>query len=543
MKYVLTIILSLNFLVVSHAQSLGKATIEINGVIYNHVDHTQVPNPVSGLLVFDTIDNEFWYYDGTNWNLLNATGLDGINCWDLNGNGVKDPGEDTNGDGAVSALDCQGVIGQTGPQGATGIQGAQGVQGANGPQGPAGVDGIDCWDLNGNGTWDLGEDKNEDGVHNALDCQGAVGQTGAQGVQGVQGLQGVQGATGYQGVQGATGPQGPSGADGISCWDTNGNGIWEGTEDTNGDGVFDPLDCQGVIGQTGPQGATGIQGAQGVQGPAGVDGIDCWDTNGNGVNDSAEDTNGDGTYNAADCQGDSELPQSPNPGEMNYWNGTAWVSIPKGVDGQTLTQCDCIPTWTSGGICPPPPSVTSATGRIWMDRNLGASQVAASSTDAASYGDLYQWGRGTDGHQIRTSAITTTLSSTDQPGHGDFIATSSTPGDWRSPQNDNLWQSVSGVNNPCPSGYRLPTLTEWDSERLSWTANSSVGAYGSPLKLPLTGHRSWYDGSFFSVGSVGYYWSSSVTGNNSNSLIFHSGSASMNTSSRRNGFSVRCIKD
>ena len=56
-----------------------------------------------------------------------------------------------------------------------------------------------------------------------------------------------------------------------------------------------------------------------------------------------------------------------------------------------------------------------------MDRNLGASQVATSSDDAASYGDLYQWGRGTDGHQIRTSATTTTLSSADVPGHGNFI--------------------------------------------------------------------------------------------------------------------------
>jgi hypothetical protein len=29
------------------------------------------------------------------------------------------------------------------------------------------------------------------------------------------------------------------------------------------------------------------------------------------------------------------------------------------------------------------------TGRIWMDRNLGATQVATSSTDAASYGHLF----------------------------------------------------------------------------------------------------------------------------------------------------------
>ncbi len=37
-------------------------------------------------------------------------------------------------------------------------------------------------------------------------------------------------------------------------------------------------------------------------------------------------------------------------------------------------------------------AVSSATGKIWMDRNLGASQVAISSNDAAAYGDWYQWG-------------------------------------------------------------------------------------------------------------------------------------------------------
>lgn len=33
------------------------------------------------------------------------------------------------------------------------------------------------------------------------------------------------------------------------------------------------------------------------------------------------------------------------------------------------------------------------TGKTWMDRNLGASQAATSSTDDLAYGDLYQWGR------------------------------------------------------------------------------------------------------------------------------------------------------
>ena len=49
------------------------------------------------------------------------------------------------------------------------------------------------------------------------------------------------------------------------------------------------------------------------------------------------------------------------------------------------------------------PTVTSATGKVWMDRNLGAAQVATSATDEAAYGDLYQWGRPEDGHEKRTA--------------------------------------------------------------------------------------------------------------------------------------------
>ncbi|NDB36338.1 MAG: hypothetical protein EB023_13595, partial [Flavobacteriia bacterium] len=109
------------------------------------------------------------------------------------------------------------------------------------------------------------------------------------------------------------------------------------------------------------------------------------------------------------------------------------------------------------------------TGVTWMDRNLGATQVATSSTDQNAYGDLYQWGRRTDGHQCRTSPTTGTLSSVDQPAHGSFILAPNAPYDWRSPQNANLWQGVNGVNNPCPSGYRLPTETELNNERLSWS--------------------------------------------------------------------------
>ena len=230
------------------------------------------------------------------------------------------------------------------------------------------------------------------------------------------------------------------------------------------------------------------------------------------------------------------------PGQIMYWTASGWALIPPGSTGQVLTIVNGVPTWLGTGAGTND-VFNPATGKIWMDRNLGATRVATTSTDANAYGHLYQWGRGTDGHQSRTSGTTSTLSSSNTPGHGNFITVTTSPHDWRSPQNTNLWQGVSGVNNPCPAGYRLPTDAEWNAERLSWSSNNSAGAFATPLKLPVAGVRYSSNGSLYDVGSCGYYWSSSVEGTRSRALYFYSSSAGVNSDSRANGFSVRCLKD
>jgi hypothetical protein len=212
-------------------------------------------------------------------------------------------------------------------------------------------------------------------------------------------------------------------------------------------------------------------------------------------------------------------------GEPQFYNGASWVNM------------------LGGAITVATPAVTSSTGKIWMDRNLGATQVATGSADVASYGDLYQWGRLADGHQIRTSGTTATLSSTDVPGNGYFITVNSGNYDWRSPQNNNLWQGVNGTNNPCPTGYRLPTETELNAERLIWISNDAAGAFDSVLKLPMAGSRRRSNGSLSGVGSNGLYWFSTVFGTNAGLLYFDSGFASMYTNYIANGFAVRCLKD
>ena len=98
-------------------------------------------------------------------------------------------------------------------------------------------------------------------------------------------------------------------------------------------GTPGPAGPQGPAGPTGPQGPIGLTGAAstvaGPAGPAGPQGI--------------AGTNGTGTF-----------PSGTVAGEMNYWNGTAWVTVPPalslpGNEALTLSFCNGVPTW---GPCP-----------------------------------------------------------------------------------------------------------------------------------------------------------------------------------------------
>jgi uncharacterized protein (TIGR02145 family) len=210
------------------------------------------------------------------------------------------------------------------------------------------------------------------------------------------------------------------------------------------------------------------------------------------------------------------------------------------VDFTTLTSSG---TWSRDNTTAVVEVTNPATGRVWMDRNLGATQAATSFNDTQAYGHLYQWGRAADGHQNRNSTTTTIIVNSSTPGHGNFILNPNSPWDWRIPQDNSLWQGANGTNNPCPVGFRIPTDAEWNAERLSWSSNNRAGAIASPLKLPIAGPRNHSNGSTSNLGSYGYYWSSSIDGSSSLSLLFASGNAFMSGNVRASGASVRCIKN
>ncbi len=197
--------------------------------------------------------------------------------------------------------------------------------------------------------------------------------------------------------------------------------------------------------------------------------------------------------------------------------------------------------------CTAPDEVLSQ-GQCWMDRNLGALRVAQSSTDSLAYGDYYQWGRLGDGHQYPTSSLNGFNSANDVPRHSDFILETLSPFDWRDPQNNNLWQGLNGINNPCPQGFRLPTQAEWDIELRSWNTYGPNGAFASPLKLVLAGYRSRSSGAVELENINGFYWSSTVDIINNYNYTIILRIVSDNTlfsdwQSRAYGMSVRCIKN
>jgi uncharacterized protein (TIGR02145 family) len=227
-------------------------------------------------------------------------------------------------------------------------------------------------------------------------------------------------------------------------------------------------------------------------------------------------------------------------GQPQFYNGTSWVNMV----GGTAEAVDI-------------PSVTSLTGNIWMDRNLGATQVATSSTDAASYGDLYQWGKVqafTSAYDTATN-LTAPVNNTTEAG-AFFVEAPSAPNDWLTTVttsqevNNTRWNSGTEgapvkvtANDPCPSGFRVPTETELNAERLTFSSNNAAGAFASKLKLPVAGFRLNKTGALVLVGHSGYYWSSMVSGTDARRLLLNNGSAGMGINSRGFGCSVRCIKE
>jgi uncharacterized protein (TIGR02145 family) len=188
----------------------------------------------------------------------------------------------------------------------------------------------------------------------------------------------------------------------------------------------------------------------------------------------------------------------------------------------------------------------SINGKLWSQANLGASRVATSSTDANSYGFKYQWGRASDGHQFPTSGTTSTYSDGPSPSHGSFILSTLQNGNWMN-QNPSTtsWAGTTAINNPCPSGWRIPTRAEWvyiiDNTSGGFNAGSAWST-SLGIKLPSSQQRMRNNGSLSSSNNHGYWLNNSSSGG---VQMIHFGDSSWGEGNDAGayGAAVRCIQD
>ena len=121
------------------------------------------------------------------------------------------------------------------------------------------------------------------------------------------------------------------------------------------------------------------------------------------------------------------------------------------------------------------------------------------------------------------------------------------------------WYAVNDPRGLAPNGYHIPTDAEWtqlsdylgDGEAgtkmkstSGWVENGN-GTNSSGFSGLPGGIRNG-DGAFYYVGEYGYWWSSTEYSTNDawcRGLLYDYGYVDRFTNSKKNGFSVRCLRD
>ena len=289
-------------------------------------------------------------------------------------------------DGKDGTNGLNGAPGAKGDKGDAGADGINGTPGAKGDKGDAGTDGI-------NGTSGAKGEKGDagaDGTNGATGAKGDKGDAGTDGLNGATGVKGDKGDTGADGIYGAPGAKGDKGDAGANG--TNGTNGTSGAKGDKGDTGADGTDglngapgAKGDKGDAGADGTNGATGAKGDKGDAGTDGI-----------------NGQSAYQLAVAKGfvgleeewiaslkgasgaQGTFPSGTTSGEIKYWDGSSWVSLIPGNQGQGLSFCDGFPTWTTNGICPGKITALNCAG-VSMNGSLTNGVVASNVSFVITY--------------------------------------------------------------------------------------------------------------------------------------------------------------
>ena len=165
--------------------------------------------------------------------------------------------------------------------------------------------------------------------------------------------------------------------------------------------------------------------------------------------------------------------------------------------------------------------VSPKTGRVWLDRNIGASEVCIGNNNKKCTGTYMKWG------QVNIFDSTRSIRIQDTSNVGYAIVPDWMPEDKDGTIRTELWNKTDG-SGICPIGFRVPTLDEYKAEM---TDNQIIKS----LKLPNT--LIWSNTVGPDINAWGYYPAAyTIKINNENIEI-------VNLSRGGNTSNVRCVRD
>lgn len=220
-------------------------------------------------------------------------------------------------------------------------------------------------------------------------------------------------------------------------------------------------------------------------------------------------------------------------------------------------------------------------GTVWMDRNLGASMDALSS----SFGLMYQWGRkdpfpgpyNNNGDLVPTTGTFEKVeASADGSGQVSytnknpmsFITTSVDDSKWCYREGEENWtklwqEATKTIYDPCPPGWKVPSNTWKNAAGKDTSTNGRVRSYGGTildyvadlgadlagmgirqLTYPAAGFYG-YKGNFYATAEKAIVWSCTLTSDSKAYQLYADliQAKFLSTNSLNGARSVRCVKD
>jgi uncharacterized protein (TIGR02145 family) len=161
-------------------------------------------------------------------------------------------------------------------------------------------------------------------------------------------------------------------------------------------------------------------------------------------------------------------------------------------------------------------------------------------------GGYWQWGRK---EMAAAGPIGPSISQTNNEAVGTWDKYNTITTNWS--------DQIKAISDPCPIGYKIPSKKQWDGIAAnntykpigSWADNptnySSGAKLGNNLFLPAAGLKSYINGSLFFRGRNGFYWTSTISGENTawGLYLSRNGTQTNNDGNYQGGRSVRCIAE